>query len=356
MSSESGSVPLGGPECNSGRWRHKVRGTGFVRARVLRPLGDYNRVVNRRTLCALSVLALTACHRAADAHGPAPAPAAPPPIERPAHPLSTHDAERYVVALVNRDRAAEGLPPVGWDEVAAKAGREHVEDMTKNGYAGHWGTDGSVPEERYTNAGGQHLVQENAACLSDAERRELDPRPTFTADELEAIEAAFMNEKPPHDGHRKNILKKWHTGVGIGLARAKGIPKPCLVQEFTDEYGSYRELPKKTRVGQTITVAGEVHGPVTFGGIGVARIDPAKPVAAKDLLKRSTYPMPEPFVLYSPPGYKTPKPVQVHDNRFTVDIPLSEAGRPGRYAISVWVTFRGEKDLAMASLRVISVR
>lgn len=298
------------------------------------------------------VLLVTACH---------PGRASSAPVVRPEGPLTAEEAGRYVLSLVNRDRAEAGLGPVEWDDVAERAAARHVEDMTRNGYAGHWGTDGSVPEERYTRAGGVHLVQENAACFSDAERRELEPEAKFDAAALEKIQAAFMAEKPPHDGHRKNILKKWHTKVGVAVARPVGISQPCLVQEFVDEYGSYGELPKSVKAGQVVTVSGEVRAPATFGGVGISRIDPAKPIAVKELLERSSYPMPEPFELHLTPGFqipgsrgKQPKPVSVSGKRFTIDVPLR--GRPGRYGVSVWATFPGDDALVMVSLRVIDVR
>jgi len=41
----------------------------------------------------------------------------------------------------------------------------------------------------------------------------------------------------------------------------------------------------------------------------------------------------------------------------SIDLPLSDKKRPGRYGVSVWGTYPGnEKDLVMVSLRVIDVR
>lgn len=278
------------------------------------------------------------------------------PVQRPSGPMNADDAAKYVLALVNHDRAEEGLPAVEWDDTAAKAARNHVEDMARLGYTAHWGSDGSVPEQRYTEAGGVHLVTENAACFFDGEARELDAGAKYQAVDLEKIETAFMSETPPNDGHRKNILKKWHTRVGVGLATPRGVPQPCLVQEFVDEYGTYDDLPRTAHPGQTIRVAGEVKSPVKFGGVGISRIDLAKPLDVKHLLGTSTYPMPEPFVLYFPAGYKTPKPVKVDGNRFSIDVPLSDHGRPGRYGVSVWGNFPGDDALVMVSFRTVDVR
>lgn len=311
-----------------------------------------------RALLAAVALSSLACQKlpsvASKAGGPAYVSEAGP-IPRPTGPLSHDEAVRYVLALINHDRSKAGVPPVEWDGRAAGAARAHVVDMAKNGYTAHWGTDGSVPEERYTAAGGTHLMKENVACFFDGAVRPLDPAATYQAIDLEKIESAFMNEVPPNDGHKKNIIAKWHTGVGIALAMPKGIPQPCMAQEFVDEYGTYGDLPRTARPGQVVTIGGEIKDPVAFGGVGVARIDPARPLSPEHLNSTSTYAIPKPSVLYFPKGFQTPKPVAVSGKTFSIDVPLG-AGGPGRYEVSIWATFPGESSLSMVSLRVVDVR
>jgi uncharacterized protein YkwD len=262
------------------------------------------------------------------------------PLERPTGPVGLEDARRYVLGLVNRDRAEAGLDPVERDEIAERAGQRHVEDMTEHGFTAHWGTDGSVPEQRYTEAGGVHFAQENAACFFDGQAREIDKNPSFDAAMLDQIESAFIHEQPPNDGHRKNILKKWHNKVGIGLAKPVGVNQPCMAQEFVDEYGDYD---------------GCVEKPAEFGGVGLARIDRAQPLSVAHLNGTSSYPVPEPYVVYFPEGYKTPKPVKVQGNHFDIDLTLSHGG-PGRYQVSVWGRYPGREACVMVSLRTIDVR
>jgi uncharacterized protein YkwD len=280
------------------------------------------------------------------------------PIPRPTGPLTPDQAAEYVLKLVNHDRAEAGLGALEWDETAAHAGAEHASDMAKHGYTAHWGTDGSVPEQRYTKAGGTRFVMENAACLFDAEERELDGSPSYTAVELEKIEAAFMAEVPPNDGHKQNILKKWHNKLGVGLARVKiaGTAPPCMSQEFVDDYGTFDDVPKHAHTGQVIKVSGEVAAPVKFGGVGIAFVEPARPKPAAELNKTYLYTVPEPYVLYFPKGYKTPKPVEVNGNRFSIDVGLSDKGKKGRYEVSVYGNYPGSgNELVMVSLRVVDV-
>jgi uncharacterized protein YkwD len=286
----------------------------------------------------------------------------PAPVPRPAGLLAHPEAERYMLALINRDREAEGLEPVEWDPIAAKAGLAHSDDMAASGYTAHIGTDGSNPELRYTEAGGEDMSQENAGCFADAKARDLDPDPRFDPALIEKVQAAFMAEKPPQDGHRKNILRPWHSHVGVGLSQAKGVPVVCMAQEFIDRYGTYAPLPKQGKVGDRIKVAGTIRGPAKIMGVGLARVDLPSPRKPADLLKTSSYPIPAPFVTWFPKGFVTPIPIDVQGDDFSITIPISDkpsspsAGRPGLYEVSVWAEIPDTRDAVMVSLRTIRVK
>lgn len=277
------------------------------------------------------------------------------PVSAPAGPLDLRWARYYLLELINHDRAELGLSPVRLDDTASRAAQRHAEDMARHGFTSHWGTDGSVPEQRYTEAGGAHLVQENAACFSDGQRRELATEVRVLAEQLREVQRAFIDEVPPNDGHRRNIIKPQHNGVGIGVAQPAGFDQLCVAQGFIDQYGSYRPLPRRAKVGARVTIAGELEEPIAFGGIGIARLPPAKPLTAAELNTMSTYQIPSPYVLFFPPGFKTPVPVTVDGPRFTLDATLDDQQRPGRYEVSVWGRRPGSDDLIMVSLRTITV-
>jgi uncharacterized protein YkwD len=288
--------------------------------------------------------------------GSAPSKAAPGP-HGPQGLLSLEQARAYLLALVNRDRAASGSRPLTLDEAATRAGQRHAEDMARSGYTAHWGTDGSVPEQRYSEAGGTDFVQENAGCLADGKTRPLETVPRFTAEQLERVEHAFMDEKPPHDGHRKNILKASHGALGLGIAKPSNTDLACLSQEFVDDYGDYAALPKTARAGVTVHVEGDVKGGIVFGGVGIGRIDLAQPLTASHLNSTYVYAVPSPRDLYFPKGFVTKKPVSVNGNHFSIDVPLGSAGLAGRYEVSIWGKFpRGGEQLDMVSLRVITAQ
>ncbi len=278
------------------------------------------------------------------------------PVSRPAGLLTRSQAEKYILDLINRDRAKHGLAAVQWDPTAARAGQRHADDMARHGFTAHWGTDGSVPELRYTEAGGVHMVQENAGCFADAEDRPLEESPRFDPEWIDKVQSAFINETPPHDGHRRNILTRWHTHVGVGLAQTKGIPVVCVAQEFVDNYGAYSPIPQRAKPGQRVRVEGSIGGGAEFAGIAIARTEMPRQKRASDLLRTGSYAIPKPFVTYFPKGFVTPIPVEVHGNRFAIEVPVSDGNEAGLYEVSVWGKVRGKDDLVMTSLRTVRVQ
>jgi Cysteine-rich secretory protein family len=261
-----------------------------------------------------------------------------------------------VLTLINRDRAAAGLTAVELDPTASVGATRHARDMAQHGFTAHWGSDGSVPEQRYTEAGGTDLVQENVACLFDGVPRDLDPSPHFDPALLEQLEKMFMDEVPPNDGHRRNILKPGHHRVGIGLAQPATVNQPCLSQEFVDDWGDFAELPREAPRNTTLHIAGELKGPIRFGGIGLGHIDLPKPRTAAELNATSIYRIPEPETLYFPPGFKTPKPVKVEGQAFSIEVGLGPRPQAGRYEVSIWGKQPGSNELFMVSLRTIVVK
>lgn len=117
------------------------------------------------------------------------------PVDRP------EQIAEQVVELTNRDRVAEGLPPLTLDGRLAAAAQSKVEDMLKREYFDHIDPDGHGPWDLLDSIGYDFLnVAENIARgLDDPER----------------MQTGWM-ESPPH---RKNILSPELTRIGVGAAR-----------------------------------------------------------------------------------------------------------------------------------------
>lgn len=163
--------------------------------------------------------------------------------------LSLEAARQYMLEMINRDRSTAGLAPVSLEPTATAAAQLHCDAMAKGLFNAHFHPDGSKPVQRYNQVGGLDYVAENSRGLITIPPWEdkLSPDQRFTKSDIEKEQAVYFDEKPPHDGHRLNILDGQHTHVGIGLnmmdcSTPSGQRYRYLIstQEFVNKYGSYK--------------------------------------------------------------------------------------------------------------------
>lgn len=204
-----------------------------------------------------------------------------------ATPTDITQLEHYVVDLINEDRRQANLPSVTWDETAAKSARQHVLEEASNGYISHWGMDGEKPQHRYTLAGGLDAVDENESVtlwLGDGFHG-------VSKEQLKTIvtehQSSMVNEQPPNDGHRQNILDPHHTGVGIALSVGKyGV---AMAQEFTNHYSEITPPPLTASPGSRITLQGKINKGYKIQGIyGVWESLP-QPMTPAQLMQTHSY-------------------------------------------------------------------
>ena len=170
----------------------------------------------------------------------------------------------HVLRLINADRKLYNLPPVELDVEASNIGDEYCRQQIRNGTNGHFTTDGLTPYMRYSFAGGNDGVTENAAAwsasyvFSDRALYEMARR----------SQDAMMAEAPPDDGHKRAILDPHATHVGIGLAWEGGEFR--LVHEFIRRHVSWTRTPPRTaRVGDMISLAGKTINGAAIEAISV---------------------------------------------------------------------------------------
>ena len=154
--------------------------------------------------------------------------------------------------MINRDRAANGLPPVELDPQASAIADTYCRQQIRYGTTGHFTVDGLAPYMRYSFAGGNDGVSENAAAWSATYK--FSDRSLY--DMIRRSEDAMMKEVAPHDGHRRTILDPFATHVGIGLAWERGEFR--LTEEFLRRYVDWkRPLPRAASLNETITATGK---------------------------------------------------------------------------------------------------
>lgn len=130
-------------------------------------------------------------------------------------------------ALINRDRAAQGLPAYHWNATLAKGARVHSRMMAQPQCGlSHQCPGEADPCQRVTNEGLQWMAcGENAGYTS--------PDPSAWTAIKHHIEQGMLNEQPPNDGHRQNLLSSVFHQVGIGIyIAAKGMI--WVTEDFTN--------------------------------------------------------------------------------------------------------------------------
>jgi len=269
------------------------------------------------------------------------------------------------VRLINRDRAKFGLPPVQLDAQASAVADAYCRAQIRNRTTGHFTTDGEAPYMRYSFAGGNDGVSENAAAwsanygFSDA----------TLYDMMRRSEAAMMSEVAPHDGHRKTILDPDATHVGIGLAWEKGEFR--LTQEFIRRYVEWtRPLPRRVASAQPILCSGHAVKGYDVEAITVHREPLPQPMAVVTANAIQSYSLPNARREYLPrlKGTYTRRvdggieeireeysdgrrgDFQVADGKFAFAIPLADG--PGVYTVVVWVRPHGSTGEAIAASNV----
>ena len=154
--------------------------------------------------------------------------------------------------MINRDRAANGLAPVELDPEASAIADTYCRQQIRNGTTGHFTTDGLSPYMRYSFAGGNDGVSENAAAWSATYK--FSDRSLY--DMIRRSEEAMMSERAPHDGHRRTILDPYATHVGIGLAWERGEFR--LTEEFLRRYVAWkRPLPRGAGMTEQVVAVGK---------------------------------------------------------------------------------------------------
>ena len=145
-----------------------------------------------------------------------------PPFSKP-EPPSVETLRLFALDLINVDREAHGVPPVGLG--SNESAQIHAEDALRHGYVGHWTTSGLKPYMIYRLQGGTGVVAENAAGVVSPEHRLRcqDPliycAPPDPQKDIRDLQWSMMYDDAHADwGHRETIIDPEYDTVNIGVA------------------------------------------------------------------------------------------------------------------------------------------
>lgn len=123
------------------------------------------------------------------------------------------EAEQDLLCLINEDRAAAGLGPLGWDNRLAAIARSHSRDMAQHHFVAHVSPTTGDSSARVEAAGLRFpLILENVGQVGTVAQ----------------AHQGFMNSP----GHRANILNPRVTHVGLGVVVTPTMPQTILVTEL----------------------------------------------------------------------------------------------------------------------------
>jgi len=248
-----------------------------------------------------------------------------------------YETRRAVVRQISRDRTAVGLDSVQLDPFASSVSDQHCQEMAGRGYLSHWNLPGLLPHQRYHLAGGRDHVQENLSRATIISHRPapIPTSPTEILPHLLRAHARLMDEQPPLDGHRKNILDPAHTHVGIGFAVVGG--EFTLAQLFVNRYAQLQELPRQLPKG-SIPVEGVMlrrdYGPYYCALFYEGEPRPQTPA---ELNQTYAYSDMEGEICGEVPPWKMQ--FDPGRGRFYLSVPIQERG-PGYYHLLLWARDR----------------
>ncbi|SDG66378.1 RNA polymerase sigma factor, sigma-70 family [Lentzea fradiae] len=131
-------------------------------------------------------------------------------------PVRVPSPEERVLALINETRARHGLPPLTVDPALVTAADRHTRAMMSNGCGlSHQCPGESGLGQRSSAAGVRWTSVAENVGMGGPVKDAVEPISKMAL----GLTQAMIDEKPPEDGHRKNILSRSSTRVGIVVVR-----------------------------------------------------------------------------------------------------------------------------------------
>lgn len=155
------------------------------------------------------------------------------------------ELRQHALEKINEDRADHDLPPV--ELSLNEAAQIHADDVLTTREISHWMTNGEKPYMTYSRYDGVGDVAQNVAVAGYKEDYDECVSGEYlcaTVDPFEEIESGEYNmmyedKECCDNGHRDNILNKYHTHVSIGIAYDDYFF--VMVQNFENQYISWTD-------------------------------------------------------------------------------------------------------------------
>ena len=136
--------------------------------------------------------------------------------------LNTTEMEYKIHDLINQQRVANGLQPLGFDTKLAAIARAHSQDMIDRNYFAHTTPDGKTLWDRYKEAdhytcygiGGENIAKIQLYNFVTYTNN----IPTYEWRSQDQLPEISVNDWMQSLGHRTNILDSHWSNEGIGVS------------------------------------------------------------------------------------------------------------------------------------------
>jgi uncharacterized protein YkwD len=201
-----------------------------------------------------------------------------------------------VFERINRDRLAEGLPPVLWDEAASRVADAFCRNQIRENTTGHFLTDGVAPYARTALAGVFGMQYENSVTWKTTGSSFQDAAKDLALSGHEEM----LAEKPPYDGHRRTILDPNATHVGVGYDIRGGEFR--MAQEFLTRHLAWMRIERVTPRSATVIVSGKPLDGRRLFFVTVGWEPPPSPLTREAASRRMSYSYPTPVEAFVKEG------------------------------------------------------
>ncbi len=272
-----------------------------------------------------------------------------PPSSLPAEPV-----RRAVFEQINKDRIAQNLAPVEWDEGASRVADVFCAAQVAEKTRGHYLRNGLPPYARTAFGGVLGYASENSASWSTTAT-------SFPETPIELALSAhrsMVEETPPQNGHRRTILDPEATHVGVGWAMAGG--RFQMAQEFLAR-GLERLALKAEMQGAVLRVTGAARPPLRLQFVTIAREPLPARLTREEASGRTSYRYPTAGEAYVPEGHTqlrvsgTVTVDRIHlgrDRDFSFTFAPEE---PGLFTLVFWLSKMGDDKTKPGGSAVIRV-
>ena len=194
-------------------------------------------------------------------------------------PISSLEADQYMLELVNEARVKSGLMPVRLGDNPAV--QMHAQASLRYCTLAHWDIWGLKPNWRYTLTGGAGTGDENIRGRNYCSR-EHEPHEGINRRDVYNAMQSWLESR----GHRANILHPRHTIMNVGIAHDPW--NLVMAQQFSSDYVEYTTRPEISQDG-VLRMSGDVRRAVLDTGpqvvIQIGYDPPPEPLTRSQLSK-----------------------------------------------------------------------